>query len=65
MRHFLVQEAAAALEGNQQAAAQRSAMLQLWRGDIGGALRTVLAADALTADFVSLAAAGGTTSISN
>jgi hypothetical protein len=55
-----VQQTAKEAGGNQQAAAQRSAMLAMWRGDVGGAIRTILAADALTADFVSIAAAAGT-----
>lgn len=46
-------------EAMKVAAAQRSAALALWRGDIGGALKTVLVADALTADFVSMAASAG------
>ena len=56
------QDTAQEVGGNQQAAAQRSAMLALWRGDVGGAIRTILAADALTADFVSIAASAGASS---
>ena len=48
-----------ATEAMKVACAQRSAALALWRGDVGGALKLVLAADALTADFVSMAASAG------
>ena len=57
-----VQQAAAAGGGGraaEAAAAQRAAVLRLWAGDAAGALHTVLRADALTADFVSMAAAAG------
>ena len=33
--------------------------MQLWGGDAAAALRTVLAADALTAEFVSMSIAAG------
>lgn len=45
--------------GAKQAAAHRRAALQLWGGDVGAALATVTQADALTADFVALAAGAG------
>jgi hypothetical protein len=41
------------------AAAHRAAALHLWQGDVAAALAVVISADALTADFVSLAASGG------
>ena len=39
--------------------AHRAAALQLWEGNIGGALQILLANDALTADFVCFAAGAG------
>lgn len=41
------------------AEAHRAAALQLWAGDVTGALHTVLVADALTADFVNMSVAAG------
>eukprot|EP00887_Chlorella_sp_A99_P005222 scaffold1.g5222.t1 len=41
------------------AAAQRAAALALWRGDLGQALDVLLQHEALTAEFVSLAAGAG------
>eukprot|EP00884_Botryococcus_braunii_P021524 jgi/Botrbrau1/8055/Bobra.13_2s0024.1 len=40
-------------------AAHQAAALHMWRGDVGAALATVIAADALTADFVSLSVSAG------
>ena len=37
----------------------QSAVIAMWRGDVSQALATVCEADALTADFVSLAASAG------
>ena len=54
--------ARAAATGNPQArrsAAQHAAAVALWRGDVGEAVRLLLEHDALTADFVSMAAAAG------
>ena len=42
-----------------QASAVQSAVIAMWRGDVAQALATVCEADALTADFVSLAASAG------
>ena len=47
------------MQATAAAEAHRAAALQLWAGDFAAALRTVIAADALTADFVSMAAAAG------
>lgn len=55
----MVQVFDGATEAMKVAAAQRSAAIALWRGDVGEALKIVLAADALTADFVSMAASAG------
>ena len=49
----------AASKAAKQAAALQSAMISMWRGDVSQALATVVAADALTADFVSIAASAG------
>ena len=48
-----------ASKGAKQAAALQSAMIAMWRGDVSQALATVVEADALTADFVSIAASAG------
>lgn len=40
--------------------AHQMAVMQLWGGDAAAALRTVLAADVLTADFVNMTIAAGT-----
>lgn len=40
--------------------AHQVAVMQLWGGDASAALQTVLAADALTADFVNMTIAAGT-----
>lgn len=64
----LCQHASCALKGPQREScagefgagqAQRLAALQLIRGDVKGALEAVIAADCLSADFVSLAAQAG------
>lgn len=39
--------------------AQRAAALELWNGDVGSAIATLLEYDALTADFVSMSASAG------
>ena len=52
-------EASSAGGPSRTLAAQRSAALRLMRGDVGGALDVLAGAGALTADFVSMAAAGG------
>jgi WD40 repeat protein len=39
--------------------AQRAAALELWSGDVGSAIATLLEYDALTADFVSMSASAG------
>ena len=54
--------ARAAATANPQArrsAAHHAAAVALWRGDVGEAVRLLLEHDALTADFVSMAAAAG------
>lgn len=61
-----ISTAAAAAAGGRAAdaaAAQRAAVLRLWAGDAVGALHTVLRADALTPDFVSMTASAGAFSV--
>ncbi|KAK9840649.1 hypothetical protein WJX81_006905 [Elliptochloris bilobata] len=53
------EEAGAASGPARVLAAQRGAALRLMRGDVGGALEVLAGSGALTADFVSMAAAGG------
>lgn len=61
---MLLRDAAAALAtaagtgsvGARHLAAQRSAALSLWRGDLGAALDVLISREALTSDFASLAA---------
>ena len=47
------------MKSQRRTLAQRSAALKLWQGDVGGAIQVLLENQALTADFVSIAASAG------
>eukprot|EP00891_Asterochloris_glomerata_P002101 jgi/Astpho2/2101/Aster-x1042 len=59
LRQRLTAGGASLVAAGGKAAAQQSAAVSLWAGDVGAAIETLLDADALSGDFVSMAAGMG------